>query len=269
MTWQVIARKDGSLAAGARSVRILLGTLALVVLLAGYIYPIAGSNPISTARFPGFLNPTLTALVPLVGILTSYGAIVDQRESGSIRLSLSLPHSRLDVVIGKLCSRAGLVAAVLTASLLAAGGLVVYPFGDLVLGRFLGFVALAILYALIWTGLGIAVSLGVATRRRALVLGFALFFLFVLVWDRAVDALTLGLTAAGIVDGELPGVLRFLVGIEPGHVFERVTTGFVTPDAAVQGPWYLNEWVGLVVLVLWAVLPTALAYRRFARSDLS
>jgi ABC-2 type transport system permease protein len=269
MTWQVVARQDASLTVGTRSVKLLFGALALVVLVAGYVYPVVGSDPTTTARFPEFVLGSLTTLVPFVGMLTSYGAVVGQRESGSILLSLSLPHSRRDVVVGKLCSRAGLVTTALVGSLLAAGALVVYPFGELALGRFLGFVVLAALFAVVWSGLGVAVSLAVATRRRALVLGFGLVFLFVVVWDTVTNALRLGLNAAGLVDGALSGPLRFLAGLEPGNVLGRVTTGFVTPDASVAGPWYLNEWVSLVLLVCWAVGPLGLAYLRFERSDLA
>lgn len=268
MSWQVVARQDVSLTVGTRSVKLLLGALTFVVILAGYIYPVVGSAPVTTARFPAFVSGSLTTLVPFVAILTSYGAVVSERESGSILLSLSLPHSRRDVFVGKLCSRAGLVAATLVVSLLAAGVLVVYPFGQLFLWRFLGFVMLAALFALVWSGLGLAVSLAVSTRRRALVLGFGLVFLFVVVWDTVTTALRFGLNAAGLVDGELPGVLRFLAGVEPANVFGRVTTGFITPDASVAGPWYLNEWVALVLLALWAVGPLGLAYVRFERSDL-
>jgi ABC-type transport system involved in multi-copper enzyme maturation permease subunit len=269
MTWQVVARHDSSVTVSAKSVKLLLGTLAFVVALAGYIYPLVGTAPITTARFPGFVTGSLTTLVPFVGMLMGYGAIVGERESGSLLLSLSLPHSRRDVVFGKLCSRAGLVTTVVVGSLLAAGGFVVYPFGDLVLGRFLGYVALAALFAVVWSGLGLAVSLAVATRRRALVLGFGLVFLFGIVWDTVAEALTRGLNAAGIIDGEMPEVLRFVVGVEPGNLFGRVTTGFITPEASISGPWYLNEWVALVLLAIWAVGPLGLAYYRFERSDLS
>jgi len=269
MTWKIVARQDSSVTVRARSVKLLLGTLAFVVLLAGYIYPVVGTEPISTARFPEFVHGSLTTLVPFVAMLMGYGAVVGERESGSILLSLSLPHSRRDVVFGKLFSRTGLVTVPLVGSLLVAGALVVYPFGELLFWRFLGFVALTVLFAVVWSALGVAVSLMVATRRRALVLGFGLVFLFVIVWDTAADALALGLNAAGVIDGELPDIIQFLVGIEPGHVFGRVTTGFITPDASIGGPWYLNEWVGLVLLVLWAFGPLGLAYRRFNGSDLS
>jgi len=269
MTWQVIARQDGSVTVGSRSVKILLGLLAAVALLAGYIYPIAAPEPITTAGFAPFVLEGIRFVIPFVAVLLTYGAVASHRESGSIRLSLSLPHSRRDVVLGAFASRTGLVTAVSVASLLGAGALVVYPFGELVLDRFLVFVGLTVLFGAVWCGLGLAVSLVAATRRRALVLAFALLFLFVVVWETAVAALRLGLNAAGIVDGTLPDPAQFLVGLEPSLLFERATTGLVLPGESVAGPWYMGEWVALGCLVLWVVGPLGLAFLRFDGSDLS
>lgn len=269
MTWTLVARHDGSQLVGERSVKLLLGLLAFVIVLAGYVYPVWGTPPFTTARFGGFVVSWLTTLVPLVGLLIGYNAVVSDRESGAIRLSLSLPHSRRDLLVGTFCSRAGVVAATIVAALVVAGALVVYPFGELVLWRFLLFVPLTVAYGAAWTGLGIAVSFAVTTQRRALVTAFALFFLFALVWDPAAQLLEIGLHTVGLVDGALPGPLQFVVGLEPGNVFERVTTGFVDPSASVDGPWYLGPWVALGLLACWVVVPAELAFRRFAESDLA
>jgi ABC-2 type transport system permease protein len=207
--------------------------------------------------------------MPFVATLLTYGAVAGERDSGSILLSLSLPHSRRDVVLGTFACRAGLVASVTVASMLGAGALVVYPFGELVLGRFLLFLGLTVLFGAVWCGLGLAVSLLAATRRRALVLAFALLFLFVVVWESGIAALQLGLNAVGIVDGELPGVAQFVVGLEPSLLLERATTGFVLSGESVAGPWYMGEWVALGFLVLWVVGPLGLAFFRFDGSDLS
>jgi ABC-2 type transport system permease protein len=269
MTWSVVARHDGRTTVGERSVRLLLGLLAFVIVLAGYMYPLAGTPPYTTARFGGFAVGWLTTVVPLVGLLLGYNAVVTDRESGAIRLSLSLPHSRRDLLLGTAVSRVGLVAATVVAAMVVAGWLVVYPFGELALPRFVLFVCLSVVYGAIWTGLGIAVSFTVATRRRALVLAFTLFFLFVLVWDPAVEVLELGLNTVGAVDGDLPAPVRFVTGLTPGNAFERATTGLVDPSASVDGPWYLGPWVALVLLAGWVVVPMELAFRRFAGSDLA
>ncbi|MFC6974489.1 ABC transporter permease [Halomicroarcula sp. GCM10025709] len=236
MTWRTIARQDGVLTAGTRSSKVLLGLPILAILLAAYIYPIAGTDPITTARFGGFVAGTLTTLLPFVGVLLGYGAVVTERESGALRLSLSLPNSRRDVVLGKFLGRAGLLVGALLVALAGAGALVVYPFGELVAERFLIFVLLTVVFTSIWCGLGLATSLVVSTRRRALVLAFTLVFLFAIVWDAVETALRLGLQSAGIIDGPLPAVVQFAIGLEPGHAFQRAVSGFVVPTGAAADP---------------------------------
>lgn len=268
MTWAVVARQDGRAVFGERSVKLLLGLLAVVIVLAGYLYPVLGTEPITTARFGGFAVGWLTTVVPLVGLLLGYNAVAGDRESGAIRLSLSLPHSRRDLLVGTFLSRAGLVTATSVAALAVAGVLVVYPFGALALPRYLLFVGLVVLFGAVWTGLGVAVSVAVATRRRALVAAVALFLLFVFVWEPATGALETGLTALGVLDGSLPAPARFAVGVAPDAAFERATTGFVDPAASVDGPWYMGPSVAVALLVAWLVVPLELAYRRFAGGDL-
>jgi len=268
MGWQVVARQDAALTVGERSVKFLLGIVGLAILAAAYVYPLF-DDPATTARFTGYVAGWLATLIPLVGILLGYNAVASERQSGALLLSLSLPHSRRDVVLGKFLGRTGAFAAAIVASMIAAGFLVVYPFGDLEVPRSLAFVGLTVAFAAIWTGLGTAVSLAVATKRRALVLGLVLLFVFVFVWDAAATALEFGLNRAGIIDGSLPAPARFVFGLEPGNAYERVTDGFLDPSASVEGPWYLGEWVGLVVLGGWIVVPLWLAFRRFERRDLA
>jgi ABC-2 type transport system permease protein len=271
MSWQLIARQDFSDTANQRSTRVLLTLVALATLLAGYIYPltVGESAATTTATFSTYAVGWLTTLVPLVGVLLGYGSVVSERESGSLLLSLSLPISREDVLLGKYVSRTGLLAATIVGSLVLAGWLVVYPFGTLDLLPFAGFVVLTVLFAAIWTGIGIAVSLLVSTKRRALVLGVTVFFLLVIVWDTVVGALALALEALGFTDGELPDPLQFVVGLEPGRLFRRITEGFIDPNATVDGAWYLSEWIALVLFVVWLVGPLGLAYLRFSGVDLS
>jgi ABC-2 type transport system permease protein len=269
MSWEVIARQDARQTLDAKSVRYLLGLLVFGILLSAYIYPVAGEEPITTARFTGYLTGWLTTLVPLVGILVGYNAVVSERESGSLRLSLALPHSRRDVLLGKLAGRAGVVAGVVLATFVAAGALVVYPYGDLELPRSLAFVALTAGFTALWVGLGVAISLFVATKRQALVLAFGLFFLFVFAWGTVESVLEVGLDAAGIVDGELPDALQFVFGLSPNRAYTTVTDGFLNPAASVSGPWYLGEWVALVVFLAWLVGPLGVAYLRFTGRDIA
>lgn len=269
MSWQVVARHDGRQTLGARPVRLLLYLLAAGVLLGAYVYPVMGTEPITTARFPGFVTGWLTTLVPVLGIVLGYNAVVGDRESGSLSLSLSLPISREDVVVGTFVGRAAVLTAAIVAVLLAAGALVVYPFGELELLRYLGFVALTVVYGSIWVGLGVAVSVSVATKQRAFVLGFGLVALFVVLWGSVEAALTIALDVRGVIDGSLPQPVQLLFDLDPGRLYDRLVVGFVEPSASVDGPWYRSRWAALVLYACWAVLPLGLATRRFTAGDLT
>jgi ABC-2 type transport system permease protein len=269
MTWQLIARQDGRTTLQSRSVKYLLGLLGLGILFAAYLYPVAAPDPITTARFTGYVTGWLTTLVPLVGVFLGYNAVVSERESGALLLSLSLPHSRADVLVGKLASRVGLVGATMLAALVAGGALVVYPFGDLEIVRSLAFVGLALLYGGLWTGLAVAVSLSVATKRRSLLVSVGALVLFVFFWGTLRGLLEVGLVAAGVVEDGLPEAAQFVFNLSPNRAFVLLTDGFIDPAGDVGGPWYLGEWVAVPVFLLWLVGPLAVAWLRFAGRDLS
>ena len=269
MTWRTIARQDSETTLQSRSVKYLLGLLGFGILLAAYLYPVTAPDPITTARFTGYVTGWLTTLVPLVGVLLGYNAVVSERESGALLLSLSLPYSRADVLLGKLASRTGLVAATMLSALVGGGALVVYPFGELELVRSLSFVGLALLYGALWTGLAVAVSLSVATKRRALVLSVGALVLFVFFWGTLRGLLEVGLVAAGVVEEGLPDAVQFLFNLSPNRAFVLLTDGFIDPGASVGGPWFLGEWAALAVFLVWLVGPLGFAWLRFAGRDLS
>lgn len=269
MTWQVIARKDIRYVLGERLVKLLLLLLAVVILIGAYIYPLFGDEPITTAGFSGFIDGWLTTVIPLLGIVLGYDAIVRDRQSGALYLTLSLPHTRRDIVLGSMIARTGMLAIAIIGAMGIAGILVVYPFGDLELLAFLAFVALTLVFGAIWTGIGIAVSIIATTKQRALILGIGIFIVFATAWDGIRDGFEFALNSAGVIDGNLPNVVEFFFALEPGQSFERVIAGFIDPGGIVDGPWYLGEWVALVILALWLLIPLPAAYHHFASGDLS
>lgn len=266
--WRIIATQDGHLTVGSRSVKFLISVLAFGVLLLGYLYPIQGTNPTTTAHFTGFVTEWITLVTPVIGILLGYNAVVSERESGSLKLSLVLPHSRKDIVLGKLLGRTVPLVTGLGAALILAGALVVYPFGELLLLNFAVFVLVAICYAILWVSIGLAVSISVSSKRRALVSGFAIPTVFVYGLDTIERAVRVGLSSTGVTSGELPLGVQFVFGMTPGRGFTRVVDGLTDPAVSVDGPWYLSEWTGLLAIGIWTVVPLGVGYRRFKRSDL-
>lgn len=268
MTWGVLARHEARQSYRARSIRFLLGIFVFVSVIGGYVYPVFASEPYTTAHFGGYIASWMTLLVPLLGLVIGYNAIVSERTSGALFLSLSLPHSRRDLVLGKYAGRLGLLTLGIVASLFVAGALVVYPFGDLRLLPFLGFVVLTVGLAAVYTGIGIGISMVTRSKQRATVAAFGLYFLLVLIWNELRIALAMGLGGVGLLDGELPGPIEFVFASEPGNVYTRLIIAFIDPSQSLNGSWYLNEWLALALFAIWLVVPLGMAYRWFLEVDL-
>lgn len=273
MGWATVARRDFREVWTHKFVRWMVYFLLFVFVMGGYVYPPSVETPVSTDGFPAFMTGWMGLLIPLAAILLGHNAIVGERESGELALTLSLPHSRRDVVLGKLAARGGLVVVATLAGLLLAGALVVYPYGSLGLPMYVAYLALTTLFSIAFVGIAMAISSFARTQRVAAGAAFGVFFLFVVIWDPLRAGIRYALEYIGFADGGLPNWALFLYGAEPVSLYERIiqafwegsTTGpYLGPDA----PWYLGGWVALVLLVAWALGPLAVGYYRFGRTDL-
>lgn len=280
MSWRTIASKDYHESKDSRLVRYLLYLFVAACLIGGYVFPVTTTGDVTKDRFAGFMTATITLLLPLLGILLSYNAIVGERESGRLALLLSLPHNRRDVVFGKLVGRGGFLALGVIVGLFGAGALVIYPFGSVSATStvsYLAYVLLTLAFGAVYFGIGLTISTATVSKQRATVAAFGVFFVFVIVWDAIRDGSAFLLDQAGLIDGtlpqELPNWLLFLHGAEPGMLYERIIEGFFEgsesgPYLSAEAPWYLGEWVALVVFLVWAVVPLLVGYRRFEVTDL-
>jgi ABC-2 type transport system permease protein len=270
--WQAIARKELRGLWDSRQGKLGLGFVALVYVLGGYLLPTSTQAP-TTADFAGYMTPVTTLLLPLVGLLLGYKTIVDERSSGRLTLLLSLPHSRRGAVLGKFAGRSLALAVVLSLGVIVGSWLVYYPFGSIDLAVLTGYLGLTLLYGVVFVGIGVAVSTLTRSNHLATAATFGVFFLFVVVWAQLALPLALVLDYLGLLDGGLPDWARFLHGLEPGMLYQRILDGFIHnrdagPFLGPDAPWYLGERLALVLLVLWAVVPVSLGYLRFRGTDL-
>jgi len=163
MTWKTVMRDDllgvrrSRLGQGvAATVFAFTAGVAILVALAQFTPPSGEAPPFDTIML--LVGSILSVILPFIAMLGSYGAIIQERESGSIRFLLGLPNSRLDAYLGKYCSRSLLLVA---ATLL--GFLVVAAVGFGVLREpeplaFLLFVVATLAFGLLFVGVGLALS---------------------------------------------------------------------------------------------------------------
>lgn len=293
MTLAQVARKDFEDAVRSKMV---WGIIAVFVGFMGFVMAVALTTSDASEATGGAvlgLTAQLSQLfVPLIALIVGYMAIVGERRSGSLRVLLSYPHSRRDVVLGKLAGRSAVIAVTLgvgsLVSVLLAAVLVESPN----LGDVAGLLASIVLFGVGFTGLAVGISASVRTRGKAMAIAIGSLLVFLLVWDAAAA----GLYAA--VTGSLPGLeveawYFLLKRLSPIGAFRAVVETFVdgrlqpffqmgleevprdaTPEQLqlanrVSGslPFYLSNWFAAATLAAWGVVPVLVGYLRFERSD--
>ena len=202
MTWQAVARKDFQDA--IRSwwlwglTLVLVFTIGGISLLWGWLLRneegvtsdslfgvFADMGFLGQYSFTGFLG----FMLALIAIVTAYSAIIDERESGTLKVLLSLPHSRQDVIAGKLVGR----SAVVVAPLLGAFFVVMLMFAltgvSIVFENLIPHILLTVLMAVAFVGLAIGISAWAASTRQATVATFGSYFVLVLLWGPVSEGL--------------------------------------------------------------------------------
>ena len=203
-------------------------------------------------------------LIPLIALLLGFDAIVGERERGSLGLLLSLPITRLELLLGKYLG----LAAALTLSTLAGFALVAVllwrQFQWAGLFHYGGFMFSAVLLGLAFLSMAVLLSVLARERTRASGLAIAAWFFFVLVFD----LLLLGALVAtgGSYGGE---AMAYLLLFNPADVF-RILNVFSLEDVrtlygltSIVPPALANPWLLGGVMVGWIVVPLALAGWRF------
>jgi Cu-processing system permease protein len=203
-------------------------------------------------------------LVPLIALILGFDAIVGERERGSLDLLLSLPLTRLELLLGKYLGLAAALGFSTLAGFGVAGIALSYGIGLQGLFHYAGFMLSAFLMGLAF--LSAAVLLSVLVRSKAGASGAAvtLWFVYVLVYDLLLLGLLVA-TGGGFIGQAFP----LLLLLNPADIFrvlnvfslDEVKTLYglatVVPDA-LANPWVLGG-----AMLFWIVAPLAAAYARF------
>ncbi|WP_226039699.1 ABC transporter permease [Natrinema sp. DC36] len=235
-------------------------------------------------------------VIPLIALVLGWKSIAGERESGSIKVMLSLPHSRKDVLLGKLIGRSAVLSLSLTVGFVLAAAVVAALLGGFDIVDYVGLLAMSIIYGVAYTS--IAVSLSSLTRSTTIAGAamFSIFLLFYVIWnslsgvfgllaDREIlffDTVTYTTEFQGqeVQVERLPNWAYFIINLDPGEAFRRVLTLVTDVDSIQlqaqlseemfggQLPFFLQDWFSFIILLAWIVVPLAIALWRFDRVDL-
>jgi Cu-processing system permease protein len=156
-------------------------------------------------------------LVPLIALILGFDAIVGERERGSMDLLLSMPITRLELLLGKFFGLSAALSFSTVAGFGFAGVVLASNMSLDALFHYFGFIVSSILLGMSFLSLAVAVSVTASDRTSASGMAIALWFFFVLVFD----LLLLGILVAtggelGHVGGDL---FPYLLLFNPADIF--------------------------------------------------
>ena len=286
MSWQAIAKKDFQ--DSVRS-KVLWGIIVLFTLLIGGVaYLVVDSGlgeadrRVAEALVTGVFGLIVLFFIPITGLFISIKSVVRERDSGTINLLLSLPHTRGEMIFGKFLGRAAVMTATIIVGFVPALGLLLVR-TELSPGVLFAFLVVTILFGLMFVGIGVGFSALFNSETQGTVGGIVIFFGLYL-WQ------TITNLVLGLVDVSLPefaqrfGLLQMFqdmfgalsptgrgfgapssITAMPAPNPEQAQTLFIYPDSVA---FYMQNWFVFIILVAWIAIPLAIGYARFNRIDL-
>jgi len=287
MSWQAVAEKDFRDAIRSRLLLVLTGLFVLFAGGAAYfaaqIRPPAQvqfGGELTTLALIGGLTSPVAVFIPIVAIAAAYRSIAGERQSGSLKLLLSLPNSREDVVFGKFIGRAGVVSVALLIGFTVGLFVVATLAEEFSALEYLVFVFVSLLLAYVFVSIAVGVSAFTTSTSRAAYGAFGIFILFQFLWNVLVAGFVYVGNGFGFPgpEEEFPEWLQtsaeFLTIIDPTAAYQQGVLWVIRQLAdesgqqAAQGPAYIQDWFGFVVLFFWIAMPLLIGYWRFERVDL-
>jgi ABC-2 type transport system permease protein len=306
MSWQAVARKEFRDA--IRSRWLHGSTLFFALFLGGaaalFFGVLIGPENRQVSNLFGFFAnlgvfsfsfPGLLALVlGFIALSTSYGSITGERETGSIKLLLSLPNSRLDAMVGKFLGRSAVVVAALLVGFLLTFVVLVATGTQLQLGSFVPQVALTALLGMAFVSIGLGISALAGSNREATLATMGLYLVFAVLWGSISEGIPrlINYTAEQVGVGGVSELTRVKLGVflkylNPLKAYETLaaelyygpvqarlvsaTFGEQTalgPVLQESVPFYFSGGFLFLILLAWIVLPVAVGYWAFERADL-
>jgi ABC-2 type transport system permease protein len=270
MNWRTVATYDLKRSVNQRGIWALLGGFLLGFGgLAALILYLGDPN------FQGYVELVKAGaglLIPLAGIVLGYEAIIGERESGTAILSLSLPQSRADLVVGKLLSRTVLLSGAIVVSALLTAVLMVptYPEFDAV--QYVGLVVGVAGYGVVFLWLSTALSMTLSTSRRVIAAAFGLYIALTLFWSVLIDLLVMILFRFQTPqEPELWATFSSFVGPTSAYNYllaDLADIGSPPPVTLTSSAEFITPAVAVLGLAGWAVLPIVVGYISFRRADL-
>jgi Cu-processing system permease protein len=254
--------------------------MTIVFIILALVMSYFGSAASGETGFQGFALTTVlilgisTILIPIISLMLGYGAIVGEKERGSMDLLLSMPISRSTIFISKFLGLALVLFLSIFLGFGFAGIVIAAVAGASSWGQYLLFLLATFFLGLVF--LSLALLLSSLTKRRSTAMGGAvlLWFWFLLIYDIiifgvlvAVEGLPTPSPTGGIT---LPGWFYAFELVNPSATYGFLSQLIISTipgsgDASLPG--FVNGFSTVGALLLWLFIPAILALWAFNKKD--
>jgi len=190
-----------------------------------------------------YLN-RVTILLPIIAIFVGYAAISKERTSGSLKLLLSLPNTRRDVLIGKVVGRCAVLGVPLVASLAFTALFIVLSSITFKPELFALFSLFSVLYALVFVAITVSISGAFSKSSFSGIANFVVYMYTTFAWNLSVnsfaDILTNGISIGSIDTGPLIGgavrwhIVLFLKIANPNQAYKTLVNSMLNTGDGPQ-----------------------------------
>ncbi|MBN1280965.1 MAG: ABC transporter permease [Candidatus Thermoplasmatota archaeon] len=251
---------------------------AILTLVFSYFGSFGGQGWQDLGMTISIMANIVTFLVPIIGLMLGYVAILGEVERGSMNSLLSLSMTRLEIVVGKFLGLAAVLCFTILVGFGAAGLLIAANVSSVDFLEYSLFIGATMMLGLVF--LGMAIFFSTVFSKRSTALGGAIFIWFL--FQMILPIVFLGMLIAtvdisSVVPGSsisVPGWYHGLTLMNPISIYSSFLTLSLGPVASMETSLLipLPEWYssGLLVgiLVLWILLFFILAAWRFQRQDI-
>lgn len=280
----IIAKRDFENARRSYLLWGVIGVFSILVFLVTALPGLLSSSPIGGRAAVVLITLPAGVLVPVTAVVASYLAIAGERESGSLKILLSLPPSRRDVVLGKFLGRTAVIGVAIAIAFVIGAVVSVLVYGDLPLAPYLLTTALTALLGTAFVGLSVGLSAATSTRTRAMAPAIGLVIILGPLWSGIVTAIQF-VADFGLSIQLSRETVQFLTVFSPASGYGRLFNSVVLPDllgglgvgqiagsqpvSTAGAPFFLQNWFVFALMLAWIVVPVVLGYLRFRGSDIS
>jgi len=214
-------------------------------------------------------------LIPIIGLMLGYAAIVGEIERGSMNALLSFPLKRIEVLIGKFLGLGGVLSLSLLVGFGIAGIVIGANVSEVDIGQYLIFLLASVLLGLVFVALSLLASSFFHNRSTTMGLAIFLWFFFTMIWSiimLGVAMLSMDIQTA-LTTG-FPDWYYAINIINPISAYGTLVSLNVGPvslsltEQAFSNPSFYSSELMATILFLWIAISLTIAYIFFKKRDI-